>query len=262
MLYQALIGAWPLRRSIEHFVERIQAYAIKAAREGKEHTSWINVSESYEKALTRFVEDILDPDKCGRFLEAFATFVSRPTLVGVLNSLSQLTLKATIPGVVDFYQGTEFWDLSLVDPDNRRPIDFNARADFLRRTYDWQNLAATWQTGQGKIDLTRRLLALRNARSDVFLRGSFQALEVAGRDSDHVVAFARKHRSDCIVVAIGRHFSKLTGGGRHWPRNWEGRIVFDGRNFSDELGNIGKQVTLDLNTLFSRLPVSVLGVGA
>ena len=109
------------------FVERIQAYALKAAREGKEETSWLNPHEAYENGVKTFIARILDPALSGEFLEALQTLARRVALLGALNSLSQLTLKATMPGVPDFYQGTEFWDLSLVDPDNRRPVDFAAR---------------------------------------------------------------------------------------------------------------------------------------
>jgi (1->4)-alpha-D-glucan 1-alpha-D-glucosylmutase len=127
MLYQALLGAWPLVETIDGgFVERIQAYALKAAREGKEETSWLNPHEAYEKGVKSFIDKILDPVQSGEFLEALQTLARRVALLGMLSSLSQLTLKATLPGVPDFYQGTEFWDLSLVDPDNRRPVDFGA----------------------------------------------------------------------------------------------------------------------------------------
>ena len=130
MLYQTLLGAWPLQEAVDAgFVERIQAYALKAAREGKEETSWLNPHEAYESGAgwTSRSMKILDPALSGEFLEALQTLARRVALLGALNSLSQLTLKATLAGVPDFYQGTEFWDLSLVDPDNRRPVDFAAR---------------------------------------------------------------------------------------------------------------------------------------
>src|SRR5262249_5474230 len=124
MLYQTLVGAWPLEGRDAAFTERIQAYALKAAREGKEQTSWLNPHEAYETGLKTFIARILDPLSASEFLELIDVMAARVALLGALNSLSQLTLKATLPGVPDFYQGTEFWDLSLVDPDNRRPVDF------------------------------------------------------------------------------------------------------------------------------------------
>ena len=128
MLYQALLGAWPPGRATMRFRERMQAYALKAAREGKQETSWLNPDQAYEAGLQTFIERILDRSTSAEFLDSLETLAQRVSLLGALNSLSQITLKATMPGVPDFYQGTEFWDLSLVDPDNRRPVDFTERA--------------------------------------------------------------------------------------------------------------------------------------
>src|SRR4029450_10402429 len=127
MLYQSLLGAWPFDGPDASLIERMQEYAIKAAREGKVETSWINPNEAYESALKNFLGAILDPAQSAPFLDSFGAFARRTNLLGALNSLSQLALKATMPGVPDFYQGTELWDLSLVDPDNRRVVDFPAR---------------------------------------------------------------------------------------------------------------------------------------
>src|SRR5262249_20469284 len=128
MLYQALLGAWPLDGPNADFVERMLAYAVKAAREGKQQTSWLAPNEGYEAGLQRFVARLLDPVHSQRFITSFEAFAHRAALMGALNSLTQATLKATMPGVPDFYQGTELWDLSLVDPDNRRPVDIAKRA--------------------------------------------------------------------------------------------------------------------------------------
>jgi (1->4)-alpha-D-glucan 1-alpha-D-glucosylmutase len=126
MLYQTLLGAW--QPDDETFPERLQAYALKAAREGKQETSWLNPHAGYEAGLKTFIERILDRSQSSEFLDSLQALARRVSLLGALNSLSQLTLKATLPGVPDFYQGTEFWDFSMVDPDNRRPVDFVARA--------------------------------------------------------------------------------------------------------------------------------------
>ncbi|WP_035672293.1 malto-oligosyltrehalose synthase, partial [Bradyrhizobium liaoningense] len=220
MLYQTLLGAWPLEEPADAaFVERIQAYALKAAREGKEETSWLNPHETYENGIRDFVGKILDPARSAEFLEALQTLARRVALLGTLNSLSQLTLKATLPGVPDFYQGTEFWDLSLVDPDNRRPVDFAARHAALSslEAPDWSSLIKSWPDGRLKLAWTRHLLKLRNGLADVFAQGDYQPLEVRGAHADHVIAFARRHGRAAAIVVVGRHFAPFTQGGREWP---------------------------------------------
>src|SRR6201996_1402353 len=149
MLYQALLGAWPIGEQDDTFVERMQAYALKAAREGKQETSWLNPHQAYEAGLQTFIARILDRSVSADFLDALEALARRVALLGALNSLSQITLKATMPGVPDFYQGTEFWDLSLVDPDNRRPVDFAKRAAVLTSLEhpDWANLVQRWPDG-------------------------------------------------------------------------------------------------------------------
>ena len=136
-----------------------------------------------------------------------------------MNSLSQLTLKATQPGVPDFYQGTEFWDMSLVDPDNRRPVDFAARQTALTslEAPDWRGLIKTWPDGQLKLAWTRHLLKLRNELADVFAQGEYQPLQVRGAHADHVIAFARRHGRTAAIVVVGRQFAPFTQAGREWP---------------------------------------------
>jgi (1->4)-alpha-D-glucan 1-alpha-D-glucosylmutase len=220
MLYQTLLGAWSLQKPADAgFVERIQAYALKAAREGKEETSWLNPHEAYENGVKSFIAKILDPALSGEFLEALQTLARRVALLGALNALSQLTLKATLPGVPDFYQGTEFWDLSLVDPDNRRPVDFSARHAALAMldNPDRNHLIKSWPDGQLKLAWTRHLLKLRNELPDVFARGDYQPLQVRGAHADHVVAFARRHGRAAAIVVVGRQFAPFTQAGREWP---------------------------------------------
>ncbi|MBH5368596.1 malto-oligosyltrehalose synthase [Bradyrhizobium glycinis] len=220
MLYQTLLGVWPLQASADAaFVERIQAYALKAAREGKEETSWLNPHEAYENGIRDFIAKMLDPDRSAEFLQALQMLARRVALLGTLNSLSQLTLKATLPGVPDFYQGTEFWDLSLVDPDNRRPVDFAARHAALTslEAPDWRGLVQSWPDGKLKLAWTRHLLKLRNELADVFAQGDYQPLEVRGAHADHVIAFARRHGRAAAIVVAGRHFAPFTQAGREWP---------------------------------------------
>ncbi len=182
-------------------------------------------------------------------------------LLGALNSLSQITLKATIPGVPDFYQGSEFWDLSLVDPDNRRPVDFAERAAVLAavETPDWESLARHWPDGHIKLAWTRHLLKRRTELSDVFMHGDYAPLPISGPHADHVIAFARRHGRSAAIIAVVKSFAPLTQGGRIWP----GADALDGTldisGYSVE-GSDGKTTTgsLPLSALFRHLPAAVL----
>jgi (1->4)-alpha-D-glucan 1-alpha-D-glucosylmutase len=254
MLYQTLLGAW--QPGDDKFPARMQAYALKAAREGKQETSWLNPHQAYEAGIETFIARILDPAVSADFLDALETLARRVSLLGALNSLSQLTLKATLPGVPDFYQGTEFWDFSLVDPDNRRPVDFAARAAALTpvETPDWQRLAEDWRNGHLKLAWTRHLLKLRTDLADVFGDGDYQPLEVSGPHRDHVIAFARRRGRDAAIVAVAKSCAAFTDGGRAWPRaeSFDGAI--DIKGYKTEAG----EREFKLSTLFEHLPVAVL----
>jgi (1->4)-alpha-D-glucan 1-alpha-D-glucosylmutase len=260
MLYQALLGAWPLQRD-DSFAERMQAYALKAAREGKEETSWLNPNQAYEAGLHTFLTRILDPSISAEFLQACETFGRRLSLLGALNSLSQATLKATIPGVPDFYQGTEFWDLSLVDPDNRRPVDFAGQAGMLEaiETPDWESLVQDWPDGRIKFALTRHLLKLRNELADVFTHGDYQPLRASGPHASHIIAFARRHGRDAAIVIVAKSFAAVSQGGRAWPRaeNFEGSLDLGGYSVESLEGDV-EATKVPLSTLFRHLPVAVL----
>jgi (1->4)-alpha-D-glucan 1-alpha-D-glucosylmutase len=253
MLYQSLLGAWqPDDGSLP---ERLQAYALKAAREGKQETSWLNPHAAYEAGLKTFIERILDRSISGEFLESLDRLAKRVVLLGALNSLSQITLKATMPGVPDFYQGTEFWDLSFVDPDNRRPVDFASRTSALIsvETPDWLRLAQEWPSGRLKLAWTRHLLKLRTKMADVFTHGDYQPLPVTGPHREHVIAFARRRGRNAVLVAVAKSFARFTDGGRSWPRAdaFEGDVDISG--FSK-----GDGAALALSELFRHLPVAVL----
>jgi (1->4)-alpha-D-glucan 1-alpha-D-glucosylmutase len=180
-----------------------------------------------------------------------------------LNSLSQITLKATMPGVPDFYQGTEFWDLSLVDPDNRRPVDFAERANVLAsmETPDWHQLAESWHNGHVKLAWTRHLLKLRTELADVFADGDYEPLQVSGPHRDHVIAFARRHGRDAAIVAVAKSFAAFSQGGRAWPRaeSYDAAVHVGGyavEGFADADAS-----ELRLSDLFRHLPVAVLKAG-
>jgi (1->4)-alpha-D-glucan 1-alpha-D-glucosylmutase len=266
MLYQALLGAWPLEGLNQDFVERMQAYAVKAAREGKQQTSWLSPDENYEAGLTEFLARILDRAQSAAFIDTFDDFARRAALIGALNSLSQVALKTMIPGVPDLYQGTEFWDLSLVDPDNRRPVDFAKRGATLaalEAESHWPSLAAAWPDGRTKAALVRRLLALRQQVASVFTHGAYHPLEVKGPDRDEVLAFARTSGRDAAIVAVGRHFARATQGGRQWPPGAAWRATIDVAGFSSLRNALGAPKSLDgpelpVSALFDPLPVAVL----
>jgi (1->4)-alpha-D-glucan 1-alpha-D-glucosylmutase len=266
MLYQALVGAWPPEGLGQPFVQRVQAYALKAAREAKQETSWLNPDERYEQELNAFIERLLDRKSSANFISTFEPFVRRVALLGALNSLSQLTLKLMVPGVPDFYQGTEFWDLSLVDPDNRQPVDFDARAAALveiARLENWRALTKTWPDGRIKLALAHQLNALRVEMPGVFQGGGYRALDVTGHDSGEVIAFARTDGNAAVVVVVGRLFARASEGGRAWPRGpaWNATLRLDEfspmRSALDPEGEIFAG-EVAISELFSQIPIAVL----
>jgi (1->4)-alpha-D-glucan 1-alpha-D-glucosylmutase len=258
MLYQALLGAWPANGRGEDFVARCQAYAVKAGREGKIETSWLDPDETYERGLTGFIDDIL---KSEAFVRSMHGLAQRTALLGALNSLTQIALKIAMPGVPDFYQGTEFWDLSFVDPDNRRPVDFAARQlalASLPQGTDLGELARTWRDGRIKLAVLHRLLAWRSSMPDVFARGRYQPLAIEGPHRDHVIAFARLHQDSAAILVAGRHFAPLTEGGRQWPRaeTWQGHVVLAQYCLLDRPDR--QTDVLPLSDAFASVPVAAL----
>ena len=260
MLYQTLLGVWPPDQREDALLERMQAYAVKAAREGKQETSWLNPNEAYEAGLRTFIARILDRSVSVEFLSSLENLARRVSLLGALNSLSQITLKTTMPGVPDFYQGTEFWDLSLVDPDNRRPVDFAERAAVLEKVErpDWADLAQHWPDGHIKLAWTRHLLQLRAEVADVLTQGGYEPLLVSGPHRDHVIAFARRLGRQAVISAVARSFAPLSEGGRVWPRAkaFEGTLDISG--YSVDGGSQSGAAELPLSTLFQHLPAAVL----
>jgi (1->4)-alpha-D-glucan 1-alpha-D-glucosylmutase len=224
LFYQTLVGAWPLdAEEVPEFRRRLQAYVVKAAREAKVHTSWRHPNEAHEKALTSFVEACLDPSGPNEFLADFLPFQRRIAYYGALNSLAQVLLKITSPGVPDLYRGTELWDLSLVEPDNRRPVDFHKRSQLLGELKRQeagdplrlvQELLAGWQDGRIKMYLTWKALAFRKAHPGLFQDGTYLPLRVSGERKEHVVAFARHDRGHWVLVAVPRLVAGLVTSGR------------------------------------------------
>ena len=258
MLYQSLIGAWPLGGIDESFVKRMEAYAIKAAREGKQNTSWAMPNLPYESAMTDFLRNLLNEDRSAEFISDFSQFAQRTALLGALNSLSQTALKTLLPGVPDFFQGTELFDLSLVDPDNRRPVDYGTRAATLDDNTAWPDLAAQWQDGRLKFALTRKLLTIRNSHADMFRYGSYEPVAVAGEHAEHVIAFARTWKKQRIVVLTGRRFASLTTDGRTWPKEWAGTADTGFQAGIALLHDHRVGGKTELRDAFGELPVAVL----
>jgi (1->4)-alpha-D-glucan 1-alpha-D-glucosylmutase len=211
LLYQSLVGAWPFERPDEAFRGRIIEYMRKATKEAKVNTSWINPNEAWDAALSGFVEVVLGDEA---FLASFDPFARRVAQYGMYNSLAQTLLKLAAPGVPDIYQGQELWDLSLVDPDNRRPVDFGRRqkllAAMLRRPPSPADLLAGWADGRIKLWLTHRGLTLRRDRPELFAAGDYLPLAASGPRAESVVAFARRLGRQTVVAVAPRMISRLT----------------------------------------------------
>ncbi len=212
LLYQALLGAWPVDdRDLTAFAGRIQEYALKAAREAKTHTSWVHSNEDFEAKLRRHLEKLLDNSPENRFLADFRTFQQKTAPHGAWNALGQTLFKIAAPGIPDFYQGTEIWDYSLVDPDNRRPVDFEHRQKLLATIRDAkpQELVENWRDGRIKIYLIERSLALRREQSDLFAQGEYIPLPVTGGRAAHAIAFARRHEEAWVIAIAPRLTSRF-----------------------------------------------------
>jgi (1->4)-alpha-D-glucan 1-alpha-D-glucosylmutase len=225
LLYQTLVGAWPLEpysnEEYAEFVKRIQVYMQKAIHEAKVHTSWINPNPAYDEAIQEFCARILDIKANGSFIQDLRAFQKRITHYGLFNSLAQLLLKITAPGVPDIYQGTELWDFSLVDPDNRRPIDYERRQEMLRdlranvaragqrlHEYAWE-LTASKEDGRIKLYVTYRALHCRREYPALFTTGEYLPAEADGPKTDNVFGFMRRNDKECAVVAVPRLLTGL-----------------------------------------------------
>jgi (1->4)-alpha-D-glucan 1-alpha-D-glucosylmutase len=224
LFFQTLLGAWPIGGLDERgwsepeFPQRIRDYMGKALLEAKVNTSWINRNEGYEAAVDRFVQAALDPGRSRAFLDDFSGFQTRLRRPGYYTALAQLLLKLACPGVPDFYQGTELWDLALVDPDNRRPVDWARRRAHLEVVLaeaerDPAGLAdrllAQPEDGRLKLFVLTRGLHLRRARGELFERGAYEGLITGGPRAAELIALARSLGSDVAIALCGRHFTRI-----------------------------------------------------
>ncbi|WP_372985424.1 malto-oligosyltrehalose synthase [Marinobacter sp.] len=243
LFYQTLVGCWPLEPlnadGLDAFRARIEAYMLKAIKEAKVHTSWINPNLEYEEAMQDFVNSALSTLENNAFLADFIPFQGRIVRYGLLNSLSQTLLKLTVPGVPDLYQGNEMWSFNLVDPDNRRPVNYHHRQAELQALMAacqidselpgvLQNLMERIEDGRAKLYLTWRTLTFRREQPQVFTDGRYLELKCQGPKAEHICAFARCFKEREVLVVATRWFARLAGETGEMPlgtRPWEGTRV-------------------------------------
>ena len=297
LLYQMIIGAWPLSLApadapgCKAFAERLAGWQHKAIREAKLQGDWTGPDEAYEAAARDFLMRLLSPGSV--FAAEAAAFVQRIAPAGAVNSLAQTLLKLTSPGVPDFFQGTEFWDFSLVDPDNRRPVDFATRTDALAATAGTDALTSTtvalagtagtnalagtagtvaltgsWHDGRIKQAIIARTLALRRAIPALFARGEYLPLQVTGPQARHVIAFARVWNEHISVTVVPRlpfrllgHAGTITfaahvwhGTALHCPPALLGRTLHDA--FQSDAAQTFAE-SLPIGPLLHRLPIAL-----
>jgi (1->4)-alpha-D-glucan 1-alpha-D-glucosylmutase len=280
LLYQTLIGAWPsepLREKgdCEVFRERMESYMLKAIREAKRNTSWINQNTQYEAAVSSFVTALLTPNLKNRFLDDFVPFQRRVARIGLWNSLSQTLLKLTCPGVPDIYQGNELWDFSLVDPDNRRPVDYARRQQLFDALRGWEDassgsvgrLLQTLEDGRLKLYLIWRTLCLRQEHTELFQMGEYLPVTVEGAKANHVVAFVRKSGATSVLVVVPRLVASLLNGADIPPigtQVWEDtRLVLPFCGCDNEYQNVltgealAMEAPISVSKALAQLPVAL-----
>jgi (1->4)-alpha-D-glucan 1-alpha-D-glucosylmutase len=279
LYYQTLLGAWPLDlvhtddAAMNAFAERVAAYMRKAVREGKESSSWDNPNAPYEQALERFVHDTLKPAATNPFPDQMARWIERIARLGAINSLAQTLLRLTMPGLPDTYRGSELWDHSLVDPDNRRPVDYAQRRRLLelvervaqailapeRRAAALQELTHNWRDGREKLHLIRSVLEFRRTRPLLFQRGSYSALAASGKHAEHVCAFARTLEHQRAITVVPRLLTGLS--------TPEGRLSWADTALSLPAGkyrcllsgaSVDASAPVPLERLLGELPVTLL----
>jgi (1->4)-alpha-D-glucan 1-alpha-D-glucosylmutase len=261
-LYETLAGAWPFDGERASFIDRLKAYAIKATREAMVHTRWTRPNLRHEQALERFISSILKPGSKNKFVADFAEFQKRVAFYGMANGLAQALIKVASPGVPDFYQGSDLWDFRLVDPDNRQPVDFEARKIKLTKmraldespSPSYIEVAKSWQDGGIKLYVIWKTLQQRAQHPELYSDGEFLTLDVRGKRAEHVTAFARRLQRDWAVIVVPRWLARAgfplppQGTGQFWgdtrvllpkaaPTQWKnvftnGIVTVEGKNAS------------------------------
>jgi (1->4)-alpha-D-glucan 1-alpha-D-glucosylmutase len=275
LIYQTLVGTFPEpapkagSEAFRAYADRVTTYLTKALREAKVHTSWTNLNSEYEGAVTRFAEELL---ASAEFMESFAPFARRVAAAARISSLAQVALKLASPGPCDVYQGCELWDLSLVDPDNRRPVDWDRRRKLLdelrRRVAEGPRERAALaressrdlSDGRAKLLLLREGLRLRRDVPDLFLAGEYVPLAAEGPQAERVVAFARRHGRRALVCVVPRLVLSVMNGG---ATAWDGRVALPPgfpRDLRDVVTGARRRadVPLPLADLFEGFPVALL----
>jgi len=289
LFYQTLLGIWPLRpingTEYEVFERRIKDYMLKATREAKVNSSWINPNIPYEDALLKFVDDVMSPSPTNPFIRGFEPFAKKVSYFGMFNSLSQALLKIASPGVPDFYQGTEIWDFSLVDPDNRRPVDFGTRKEMLKDLKDkmaacgsdlpgfTRGLLREWGDGSIKLYVTFRSLRYRRENPRLFSDGAYLPLQGDGEFKERVCAFARLAEGKIILVIVPRFLTRLVKSPDELPLGHEvwgdSKVVIPGEIPAVGFKNIltgeamglveqDEKAALALDQVFANFPVAML----
>jgi (1->4)-alpha-D-glucan 1-alpha-D-glucosylmutase len=278
LIYQTLLGAWPLEESArESFRERLQGYMIKATREAMVHTKWTVPNVPHEEAVARFVDAILRDADDNEFLRDFLDFVPRIAFYGAINGLAQALIKITFPGIPDFYQGSELWDLRLVDPDNRGPVDFGERVSLLEALKKSEGLddngiselLGHWLDGRIKMHVIARALCFRRSRRELFGAGQYVCLETGGKWKDQIFAFGRRLQDRWCLVVTPRLAAALTSPGQFpladvWqdtcvrlpqgaPANWRNLLAPEEENCVSE-----KSRALKVSEVLRRFPLGLL----
>ena len=291
-LYQTLLGVWPLTEpddtGLSFLRERLQAYMLKAVREAKTHTSWININAAYEAGLKVFIDALLDRSATNPFLDDFLPFQKRVARIGLYNSLSQVLLKCTSPGVPDIYQGQELWDFSLVDPDNRRAVDYARRKELLQTLMADMSeapdlpqraraLVDSLEDGRAKLYVTWKCLSLRRRSPEHFQQGDYLPLTVRGARADAVCAHAWRYENALIIAAAPRWYAGLMGESGSPPLGealWRETLIelppeppstayvnlFTGERIESTglADTAGQSMALDATRLFAHFPVALL----
>jgi (1->4)-alpha-D-glucan 1-alpha-D-glucosylmutase len=289
LLYQTLAGIWPFHplgdTDYKMWVERIKDYMLKAIREAKVNTSWISPNLPYEDALSKFIDAILSRPSSNLFLNDFASLQEKVSYFGMLNSLSQTLLKIASPGVPDFYQGTEIWDFSLVDPDNRRPVDFDIRRDMLKTLKEKmamfgsnlpgfaRGLLQDWGNGSIKLYVTFRSLNYRKENRQLFTDGAYLPLSGEGDLKEHLCAFARSGEGKVVLVVVPRFLTRLVKsadesplGHKVWGDSWLvlppqiPAVSFNSIFTAETIGTVERdgRTGLALDRVFANFPVAML----
>jgi (1->4)-alpha-D-glucan 1-alpha-D-glucosylmutase len=233
VFYQLLVATWPAElagtaaldaAAVGRYTERLRNAMLKTVREAKVRSTWESPNTAYEDALVSFVSQSLDRERSPNFLAAFLPFQEGVARLGARNSLVQTVLKSTLPGVPDFYQGAELWDLSMTDPDNRRPVDYAERVRMLAGLTEGPECAAAlleqWRDGRIKLAVISKILAFRRNHAELFTAGSYEPLSAEGGKQDHVCAFVRRYDDEAVVVAAARFPAALEA-----APDWGGTVI-------------------------------------